>query len=367
MPASRSTTPISPASSTLRFTTEERTMSIEEHVQGRLLQALSHLPEPVVQRLAGRPIVRDGMRLAPEAHLILTLMRVARETPLDELPIDKARRNLDRQASALALNKAIGAVRDLTIAGRPARLYTPKARLGSASSPTMLYLHGGFHTYGGLKGHDGTLRAFAESSGVQMLALDYRLAPEHPFPAGLDDCVAAIRWLAANPEEVGADPNRLAVGGDSAGGNLAAATVQSVADEIDLAFQLLIYPVVDLEGTPKSRLSLGEGFFLTRVAIEQARDRYLPDPAMRADARASLLNGAISRRTPPTLVATAGFDPLRDEGNAYAEKLSAAGIKTELRHYDDMIHGFFSQVTTGRRAPRYNREIAAVVAAALAD
>jgi acetyl esterase len=342
-------------------------MSIEEQIQGRLLQGLSHLPESVVQRIAGRPIVRDGMRLAPESHLILKLMRVTRETPLDELPVEKARRNLDRQSSALAINQSIGAVRDLTVADRPARLYTPKALLGSAASPTMIYFHGGFHTYGSLKGHDGVLRAFAENAGIQILALDYRLAPEHPFPAGLDDCVAAVRFVAANPESVGADPTRFAVGGDSAGGNLAAATVQSVADEIDLAFQLLIYPVTDFEHTSESRRSLGEGFFLTLVGIEQARERYLPDPAQWADPRASVLNGEISPRTPPTLVATAGFDPLRDEGNAYAEKLSAAGIKTDLRQYDDMIHGFFSQVTAGRRGPRYNREIAAAVAAAMAE
>lgn len=342
-------------------------MSVQAQIQGRLLQALSHLPEPVVQRIAGTPIVRDGMRLAPESHLILTLMRVARETPLDELPVDKARRSLDRQASALAINQSIGAVRDLTVVGRPARLYTPAARIGAVASPTMVYFHGGFHTYGSLTSHDGGLRAFAEQAGIQILAVDYRLAPEHPFPAGLDDCVAAVRWVAANPESVGADPARLAVGGDSAGGNLAAATVQSIADEVDLAFQLLIYPVTDFEGTSDSRRSLGDGFFLTRGAIEQARERYLPDPAQRSDPRATVLNGDISPRTPPTFVATAGFDPLRDEGNAYAEKLSAAGIKTELRQFDDMIHGFFSQVTTGRRAPEYNREIAATVAAALSE
>jgi len=342
-------------------------MSIEEHVQGRLLQAVSKLPELVVQRMAGRPIVRDGLRLAPEAHLILTLMRVTRETPLDELPVEKARHKLDSLSAALAVGQPIGAVRDLTVAERPARLYTPKARVGSAASPTMVYFHGGFHTYGSLKSHDGALRSFAENAGIQILAIDYRLAPEHPFPAGLDDCVAAVRWVAANPKVVGADPKRLAVGGDSAGGNLAAATVQSVADDVDLAFQLLVYPITDFENTSESRHSLGEGFFLTRVAIEQGKERYVPDPAMRSDPRATVLNGDISPRTPPTLVATAGFDPLRDEGNAYAEKLSAAGIKTELRQYDDMIHGFFSQVTAGRRAPRYNREIAAVVAAALAD
>lgn len=331
----------------------------------RLFRALASVPESVIQRVAGEPIERDGNRLAPEAHLILTLMRVSRETPHDELPIPAARRSLDRQAGLLAVGQPIGAVRDLIIEGRPARLYTPKALVETTSAPTMLYFHGGFHTYGGLKSHDGALRFFAENAGIQVLALDYRLAPERPFPAGLDDCVAALRWLAANPDEVSADPKRLAVGGDSAGGNLAASTVQVLADEIPLAFQLLVYPVTDFTRTSESRMTLGTGFFLTRKAIEQAAGRYLPDPAQRADPRASVLNGRISPSTPPTLVVTAGFDPLRDEGAAYSDKLTEAGIPTEHLEFGDMIHGFFNQATVGRRGPAYNREIAQHVAEAL--
>jgi len=342
-------------------------MTLTEELQARLLQALTALPEPVLQRLAGRPIEREGNRLAPEAQMLLTLVRLLRETPSDELPIDKARHALDQHARVIAFNQSIGAVRTFTLAGRPARLYTPASRVTASPSPTMLYFHGGFHTYGGLQSHDGALRFFAENSGVQVLALDYRLAPEHPFPAGLDDCVEALRWVAAHPHAVGADPARLAVGGDSAGGNLAAATTQAVADEIPLAFQLLVYPVTDFTQTSDSRLTLGDGFYLTRKAIEQAMGRYVPDPAQRSDSRASVLHGTISAKTPPTLVVTAGFDPLRDEGAAYAEKLSLAGIPTEHMEFGDMIHGFFNQATYGRRAPGYNREIAEHVAEALAD
>ncbi|HUQ00312.1 MAG TPA: alpha/beta hydrolase [Aeromicrobium sp.] len=338
-----------------------------ERAQGRLLQALTSLPEPVIQRMAGRPIVRDGNRLAPEAHLILTLFRVTRQKPLDKLPIAKARRTLDLQAASLAINQPIGAVRSLTIEGRPARLYTPSSLLGAGKAPTMLYFHGGFHTYGGLKSHAGTLRFLAEQARIQVLALDYRLAPENPFPAGLEDCMAALRWLAANPDAVGADPTRLAVGGDSAGGNLAAATVQSLANEVDLVFQLLVYPVIEFTQTSESRRSLGVGFYLTRTGIEQAAKRYVPDERDRKDPRATVLNAAISPNTPPTLVVTAGFDPLRDEGNAYAEKLREAGVDVQLRQYGDMIHGFFNQVTAGRRAHRYNREIVAAVRDALAN
>jgi acetyl esterase len=337
------------------------------HLQGRLLQALTSLPEPIIQRLAGRPIVRDGNRLAPEAHLILTLFRLSRQPAWDQVPVERARKLMDLASASLAVGQPIGAIRRFTVEGRPARLYTPASRLGTGSAPTILYFHGGFHTYGGLASHDGALRFLAEQSGVQVLALDYRLAPEHPFPAGLDDCVAAVRWLAANPDAVGADPTRLAVGGDSAGGNLAAATVQSIADEIDLAFQLLIYPVTDFTTTSESRRSLGEGFFLTLAGITQGMERYLPDPRQRHDPRADVAHGLISPRTPPTLVVTAGFDPLRDEGNAYAERLKQAGVDVELREYGDMIHGFFSQVTVGQRAPKYNREIAAALERALAD
>jgi acetyl esterase len=331
-----------------------------------VLRGVSAVPESAIQRLAGKPIVRDGVQLAPEAHLILTLMRISPEKPHDEMPIPAARRSLDRQAGLLGVGQAIGAVRNLTIEGRPARLYTPKSQLDAGSVPTMVFFHGGFHTYGGLKSHDGALRFLAENAGIQVLALDYRLAPEHPFPAGLDDCVAALRWLAAHAGDVGADPTRIAVGGDSAGGNLAAATVQLLADEIPLAFQLLVYPVTDFTKTSESRMTLGTGFFLTRKAIEQAAERYIPDPAQRSDVRASVLNGTISPKTPPTLVVTAGFDPLRDEGAAYAKRLKGAGIQTEYLEFGDMIHGFFNQATLGRRGPEYNRQIAEHVAAALA-
>lgn len=331
------------------------------------MQALLGLPERFVQKLAGPPVVRDGRRLAPEAQLLLRLFRLSRQPDVVNVSVDKARRSMDLQAASVALGQPIGAVRSFDVEGRPARLYTPTSRIGDRSSPTMLFFHGGYHTFGSLHSHDGALRHLAEQSGVQVLALDYRLAPEHPFPAGLDDCIAALRWLAAHPEAVGADPARLAVGGDSAGANLAAATVQATADNVDLAFQLLVYPVTDYQTTSESRVSLGDGFLLTHAAIKQAMDRYLPDAAQRTDPRADIAHGPISRRTPPTLVVTAGFDPLRDEGNAYAERLREAGVATELREYGDMIHGFFNMVTVGRRAPRYNREIAEAVRKALAD
>lgn len=340
---------------------------IVEKIEAGLGRAFTALPESVLQRLAGRPIEKDGNRLAPEAHMVLTLFRLTRETPLDQLSVAKARQALERHVIVLGMNHPIGAVRNFTLAGRPARAYTPTSRMSGGPAPTMLYFHGGFHTYGSLDSHDGALRQLAETSGVQVIALDYRLAPEHPFPAGLDDCVAALREIAANPSAVGADPERLAVGGDSAGGNLAAATVQLLADEIPLAFQLLVYPVTDFTQTSESRRSLGAGFYLTRVAIEQARGRYLPDERDYKDARATVLNGTVSPKTPPTLVVTAGFDPLRDEGQAYAEKLSEAGMATDHLQYGDMIHGFFNQVTYGRRAPGYNREIAGRVAAVLTN
>jgi acetyl esterase/lipase len=271
---------------------------------------------------------------------------------------------LERRTKFVAteIDPALGvAAGDADFAGVPCRT------IRAGDRATILYLHGGGYRMGSPEAYNAYAAALAVGAEATVVLPRYRLAPENPFPAGLDDCVAALRWLAAHPAAAGADPRRLAVGGDSAGGNLAAATVQSVADEIDLAFQLLIYPVTDFLETSASRLSLADGFLLTHVGIKQALGRYLPDESQRTDPRADVARGPISAKTPPTLVVTAGFDPLRDEGAAYAERLRQAEVKTELREYDDMVHGFIHLVSAGQRGPRYNREIATALKNALAD
>jgi acetyl esterase len=208
----------------------------------------------------------------------------------------------------------------------------------------------------------------AEKAGVRVLAIDYRLAPEHPFPAAYDDCVDAYRWVVENAALLGASPSRLAVGGDSAGGNLAAAVALAAAREgLPLAFQLLVYPATDLTSseTGSYREFGGGGFYLTKSMMDLGADSYLPDVALRSDPRASVLLAEVPAGVAPAYVCTAGFDPLRDEGEAYAARLSAAGVKVELERFEGQIHGFLNLVGVGRSGPAAVARVAAALAAGL--
>jgi acetyl esterase len=264
-------------------------------------------------------------------------------------------------------------LRELTVDGAdgpiPARLYIPSSRLGADPVPTLMFVHGGGQALGDLDSHDGACRHLAEHSGVQVLAIDYRRPPEHPFPAPVDDCFAAYQWLVKNADAVNADPERLAVGGDSAGGNLAATTaIQAAEAGIPLAFQLLVYPVTDFVNRARSRdLFDGGGFYLVREGMDRLTDWYLPDPADRANPLASvLLRDSIPAGLAPAHVVTAGFDPLRDEGEAYADLLAQHGVPVTRVRYPSMVHAFLNIVGAGREARGHNREIAARLAEALA-
>jgi acetyl esterase len=268
----------------------------------------------------------------------------------------------------------IGSVRDLTVAGRPARLYTPSSAVEPHSSvvepvettPLLLFFHGGGFMHGDLETHDPGCRFLAERSGVRVLAVDYRLAPEEPFPAAYDDALAAHRWLVEHAAELGADPERLAVGGDSAGGNLAAAVaIEAARAGLPLAFQLLVYPATDALRETASAELFAEGFYLTRAYMELANASYGGGHDLR-DPRISPLYADLPDGLAPAYVATAGFDPLRDEGEAYARRLAGAGVPVELRRFADQIHGFWCIVGTGRSSRAANAEIAAKLKAALA-
>jgi acetyl esterase len=198
--------------------------------------------------------------------------------------------------------------------------------------------------FGDLDSHDALCRFLAETAGVRVLAVDYRMGPEHPFPAGVDDAWAAYRWVAGHAADLGADPDRLAVGGDSAGGYLAAATALRAAEEgVPLAFQLLVYPVTDLAGGSRSRQLFGEGLYLTTEFMDLASRHYLGGADPR-DPRASVIHADLPPGLAPAYVATAGFDPLRDEGEDYARKLEAAGVPVQLTRYGGEIHGFANMV-----------------------
>jgi acetyl esterase/lipase len=233
---------------------------------------------------------------------------------------------------------------DVTLAGAAgplrARLYVPDE--AAAGGPLLVYYHGGGWVEGSAATHEPSCRLLAHLAGVRVLSVDYRLAPEHPFPAAADDATAAYRDVRARAGDFGADPARVAVGGDSAGGNLAAVVALDLrGDPAAPAFQLLIYPALDMSRRHPSRLRFGEGFVLTDENMVWYEDQYVPDRARRADPRVSPLLAADLAGLPPAHVATALADPLRDEGEAYAERLRAAGVRVAL-HRHPQVHGFFN-------------------------
>ncbi len=220
--------------------------------------------------------------------------------------------------------------------------------------------------YGDLESHDAACRALAERSGVRVLAVDYRLAPEHPFPAAHEDALAAYRWVVAAAHDLGADPETIAVGGDSAGGNLAAVTAIAAAREgLPCAFQLLIYPATDSARQTASADLFAEGFYLTRTFVDLAEASQFPPDVDLRDPDRSPLHAELPPGLAPAYVVTAGYDPLRDEGEAYARKLADAGVEVELERFPGEMHGFFNIVGIGRTSCAANARIADRLAAAL--
>jgi acetyl esterase len=242
---------------------------------------------------------------------------------------------------------------DVNLAGAAgpltARLYVPAN--APAGGPLLVYFHGGGWVEGSAATHEPSCRLLAHLAGVRVISVDYRLAPEHPYPAAADDALAAYRDARARAAELGADPARVAVGGDSAGGNLAAVVAQDLRGDAEApAFQLLIYPGLDMSRKHPSRLRFGEGFVLTEENMTWYEDQYVPDRALRADPRVSPLVAPDLAALPPAYIATALADPLRDEGEAYAERLRAAGVPVAL-HRHPQVHGFFN-LTVMRSALR---------------
>src|ERR671913_83463 len=219
--------------------------------------------------------------------------------------------------------------------------------------PAIFYFHGGGWVMGSLEGYDLVYRYFCARAGCVVVAVDYRLAPEHKFPAGIDDAVAAYRWLQAEATELGVDPARIVIAGDSAGGNVAAVAAQLLrGEERPPCLQWLIFPATDFNFDTPSYRTCGEGFMVTRAAMEWFRGHYLNGPDDIGDPRASPLKASDLAGLPPALVYTAGFDPLRDEGQAYADRLTAAGVKTIHPELDSPIHGFVGLRGTVQAAAR---------------
>jgi acetyl esterase len=323
-------------------------------------------------RLSGKPPVQlDGDTLAPETQLGLAMLERRREPRPETLGPAQAREARRRLAAVYAGKPAeVGAVDDLVIDGPVtlrARHYAPR-ELGDPH-PLLVYYHGGGFTYGDLETHDGICRLLCRHSGAHVLAVDYRLAPEHPFPAAVEDARAALAWAWANAEGLGADPNRVGVGGDSAGGNLAAVVSQLTAREGDRppVLQLLIYPATDFSRRRRSRELFGEGFLLTNSEMDWFETNYLgPERTPARDPRASPLLAPDLSGLAPAFVVTAAFDPLRDEGEEYAHALEAAGTPVILRRFPGFIHAFTAAAGVSRSARAAVIEIAGVTRAMFA-
>ena len=343
-----------------------------ERVQRRVGALLAALPPGIQVRLSRRPPVRlDGETLEPETQLTLALLEFIGGPRPETLSPTEARQ-VRRRLTAVYAGRpvAVASVRDLeldTDLPLPARHYAPAETGGP--HPLLVYYHGGGFTYGDLDTHDGACRMLCRHAGAHVLAVDYRLAPEHPFPAAVEDTRAALSWAHANAGRLGADPHRIGVGGDSAGGNLAAVAAQLAAHDGGPApvLQLLIYPATDSTRRRRSRELFGEGFLLTETEMKWFEDNYLGTARTQAnDPRASPLLAENLSGLAPAFVATAGFDPLRDEGEDYAMALRAAGTPATLRRFPGLIHGFISAAGVSRTSRDALIEIAGATRAMFA-
>jgi len=288
--------------------------------------------------------------LDPQAQALLQLLQDRGVPPIHTLTPAAARAAyLLRRAVTQPDAPPVHSVREHALPAGAATLRVREYRPGGAAGrplPALLYLHGGGWTIGDLETHDVLCRSLCNGSGCAVFSVDYRLAPEHPFPAAFDDTLLAFRWLAGHAAQLGIDAARIAIGGDSAGGNLAAAaSLALLGDACAPAFQLLIYPATDQRAIAPSHASNGAGYLLTADSIRWFRGHYLPNAADWGDWRASPLLARSHAGLAPALVLTAGFDPLRDEGLQYADALSQAGAHAEYVCFERQIHGF---ITMGR-------------------
>ncbi len=310
--------------------------------------SLDPVAKAFLDQLAAQPGPKMWELGAPEARAVFAaLMQLA--GPQD-VPIGK-----------VANAKAQGPRGDV-----PLRIYTPVAAGGEAL-PTLVFYHGGGYVIGDLDTHDGLCRMFANEACVRVVAVDYRLAPEHKFPAAVDDAYAALEWIEQHAPELAVDVNRLAVGGDSAGGTLSAVVAQMAKAKGGprIAFQMLLFPVTRIGSETRSMRERAEGYFLEKATLDWFFNHYLDKDADRSDPRMSPLLAKDLGGLPAAYVMVAGFDPLHDEGIAYAEKLRAAGVPVTVADYADLVHVFIYLQTVLPQAGEALRAAAAALHGAL--
>ncbi|HMJ72318.1 MAG TPA: alpha/beta hydrolase [Solirubrobacterales bacterium] len=339
-------------------------------IEHRFLRVVCGLPDGLNRAIFGAPARIDGQLLAAEMQALVRLATLARDesaSSAGKLSPESARARLRANAAAAAGPKrSLPAVSGLAIPGPegmiPARFYEPPG-IGLENRPLIVYFHGGGWTIGDLDTCDSVCRFLATNVPATVLSVGYRLAPEHPFPAAFVDACAAFHWAANDNSRLGVDPSRIAVAGDSAGGNLAAAVSLYCRNENGPkpAMQALLYPVTDAVGGQQSRDTFAEGFLLTRADMDWFEHHYLPVAVDRSDPRVSVLRGADLAGLAPAYVATAGFDPLRDEGEAYATRMREAGVRVALRRHPELIHGFANMTAISPASNAAMHELAGAV------
>jgi acetyl esterase len=310
------------------------------------------------------------MALDPDSERVLELVRASGRPPYETLSPAEARALFLAGREALALDPvSVAVIHDITGPdGVPLRLYRGAGTDAAATLPALVYFHGGGWVIGDLDSHDSVCRHLANAARCAVVSVDYRLAPEHKFPAAVEDCFAATSWVAAEAAALAIDRERIAVVGDSAGGNLAAVVSLLARDRAAprLRYQILAYPAVEASMSHPSMARFADGFLLTRATMQWFYDCYLRGAADVDDWRASPLRAADLSGVPPALVLTAGFDPLCDQGEAYARRLLDHGVAVDHRHYPDQIHGFLSAGKIIRAAVPALDDIATALSAAWA-
>ena len=310
------------------------------------------------------------MPVDPQAQALLDMLTAMNVPPMHTQSVAEVRASYDAMAQFRGVQEEVHTVENRMIPGPageiPVRIYTPE---GTSSFPILVYFHGGGWTIGTLDSHDGVCRALTNQAQCIVVSVDYRLAPEHKFPAAVEDAYAATVWVAENAASISGDPERIAVGGDSAGGNLAAVVSQMARDKDGpkLVYQLLVYPATDyfIPGTASIREN-GEGYFLTYDSMVWFWNHYATSEEDSYNPLMAPLRAKDFHNLPPALVITAEYDPLRDEGEMYAAKLQEAGVTVTSTRYNGMIHGFFSMASLMDQSKVAIAEAAAALRAAFA-
>ena len=319
--------------------------TLASRIEGGMARATLNLPAALLRILAGRPVIRDGQTLDVQTQMLLRLQNLRGGAALGGRPVARERALMESQCQLLEpTTQRHVDTRETQLAGADgpiaARVYRPAECPNKGGA--LVFYHGGGFVIGSLDSHDGVCRALAERANCVVIAVDYRLAPEHPAPAGAHDAIAAFRDIVARADEFGVDGRRLAVGGDSAGGNLSAVVAQATRDdEAAPCFQLLFYPAVDFAEDRESVRTFASGFLLEKSSMDWFRGHYIPDGMDNRDPQVSPIYGELAGLA-PAIVITGGFDPLRDEGEAYARMMQAAGVEVHVSRRPTMIHGFLN-------------------------